>query len=292
MCSLMSFAALSGSTSRSNCAITSETPSVDVEVSVSRPLTVLTASSTFSVTSVSTARRRRAGVRRDDRDQREVDLGELVDAEPAVADEPDDDEHEDQHASRRPAAGRRYCDSHCMRLTPRPCRPSTIWSVTLATTLSPLSMPWTIDDLVRRRRGAELDDAILELALDRRRTRATLAALDDRVLGHDRARRLADHDVGLGEHAGHEVGAAGRAWPRRSASASCRSRRRRATTVALYVLSGCATAVERRPSGPCWIARDRGLGHRQLDAQRVVVDEREQRAAGRDPLARATRSSR
>ncbi len=51
----MSFAALSGSTSRSNCAITSETPSVEVELSVSRPETVLTASSTLSVTSVSTA---------------------------------------------------------------------------------------------------------------------------------------------------------------------------------------------------------------------------------------------
>ena len=51
----MSFDALSGSTSRSNCAITSDTPSVEVEVRVSRPLTVLTASSTFWVTSVSTA---------------------------------------------------------------------------------------------------------------------------------------------------------------------------------------------------------------------------------------------
>ncbi len=54
-CSLMSFDALSGSISRLNCAITSDTPSVDDDVSVSRPLTVLTASSTFSVTSVSTA---------------------------------------------------------------------------------------------------------------------------------------------------------------------------------------------------------------------------------------------
>jgi hypothetical protein len=41
--------------------------------------------------------RRCARVRRDDRDEREVDLRELVDAERAVADEPDDDEHEDQH---------------------------------------------------------------------------------------------------------------------------------------------------------------------------------------------------
>ncbi len=51
----MSFDALSGSTSSSNCAMTSETPSVETEVSVSRPETVLTASSTFWVTSVSTA---------------------------------------------------------------------------------------------------------------------------------------------------------------------------------------------------------------------------------------------
>ena len=35
--------------------MTSETPSVEIEVSASRPLTVLTASSTFWVTSVSTA---------------------------------------------------------------------------------------------------------------------------------------------------------------------------------------------------------------------------------------------
>jgi hypothetical protein len=51
----MSCAALSGSISRLNCAMTSDTPSVDVEVRVSRPLTVLTASSTFCDTSVSTA---------------------------------------------------------------------------------------------------------------------------------------------------------------------------------------------------------------------------------------------
>ena len=51
----MSFAALSGSTSSPNCAMTSETPSVEADVSVSRPETVLTTSSTFWVTSVSTA---------------------------------------------------------------------------------------------------------------------------------------------------------------------------------------------------------------------------------------------
>ena len=51
----MSCAAWSASISSANCAITSDTPSVEVDVSVSRPLTVLTASSIFWVTSVSTA---------------------------------------------------------------------------------------------------------------------------------------------------------------------------------------------------------------------------------------------
>jgi len=46
---------LSGSFSSANCATTSETPSVEVDVSMSRPAIVLTASSTFFETSDSTA---------------------------------------------------------------------------------------------------------------------------------------------------------------------------------------------------------------------------------------------
>jgi hypothetical protein len=64
---------------------------------MSRPLIVLTASSIFFEISDSTRERRRARVRCDDRDERKVDLGELIDAEALVADDTDDHEHEDEH---------------------------------------------------------------------------------------------------------------------------------------------------------------------------------------------------
>ena len=94
----MSSAALSGSTSRSNCAITSDDAlgrrrrqRVEARHGVDRFFDL--------VGDVGLdRRRRRAGIRRDDRDEREVDLRELVDAEALVADDADDDERGNQHA--------------------------------------------------------------------------------------------------------------------------------------------------------------------------------------------------
>ncbi len=69
---------------------------------------------------------------------------------------------------------------------------------------------------------------------------------------------------------------------------SCRSRRRCRVIVAPNVLPGIRDRGEPRRSGPSG-PRDRLLGHRQLDAQRIVVDEREQRACPARPTRPATR---
>ena len=94
MCSRTSCAAMSVSSRAANCAMTSETPSVEIERSSSMPLMVLTASSILSVTSVSTASGDAPGYGVTMVTSGKSTFGNWSTPSLLVADEPDDDEHE------------------------------------------------------------------------------------------------------------------------------------------------------------------------------------------------------
>ena len=92
-----SWAATSGSFSSTKVTNTWETPSAESDRSSSMPLTVLTASSMRRVTCGLDLFRGRAPQRGGDRDDREFDLGEQVDAQLAVGVEAHYDQRQDEH---------------------------------------------------------------------------------------------------------------------------------------------------------------------------------------------------
>ena len=105
-----SCAATSAFFSSLNDTTTCEMPSDEVEVSVSMPLIVLTASSILSVTSVSICSGAAPGSARRHRDRRDVDVRKAVDAELAEGEQADDGQREHEHPGEDRALDAEFCE--------------------------------------------------------------------------------------------------------------------------------------------------------------------------------------
>ena len=93
----MSCTACSAGTSSSNSTTICETLSRLVERSALMPLSVLIASSIGSATLLSIVSGSAPGYDDGDRDDRELDVGEQIDADARVAEQPEHEQRRDQH---------------------------------------------------------------------------------------------------------------------------------------------------------------------------------------------------